>query len=449
MWFRSYLRGAVVDHRARRPAGQRPARLPRRRRHGDHPRTARPAGGVPRPRLAAAVAGRPDPVVQGAPGREEERRGPARHRRGARRPDPAGRHDHGDPGRVRHRDRGRAGLRGRRRAGHAGQRERTRPGRRGQRRPRPAAGGARRAGAGPGALSRPRPGEGDDVGARRGRRHYGVPLDRAGPAYAELALLRGDPSDGLPGVPGVGEKTAATLLAQHGSLEGILAAAHDPKSKMSKAYRTKLLAATDYIEAAGPVVGWPPTPTSTSRRRRTCCRWPPSIRARSPNSPNNTASRRRSADCRRRLTHYLATSFACAVFPQRSVSVFATALVLVGGSAAQSSPPAAAVGCSGSNRPAGLLAKVPEFLVRTIDPAARVPDPRGRRSLSIYATPPLPSTAPRIRRLATITSSLSRSLQAMRSPAMAMHSSTRSCPGWAPMPAPARSPWRTASCSLS
>ncbi len=80
------------------------------------------------------------------------------------------------------------------------------------------------------------------------------PVDRAGPAYAELALLRGDPSDGLPGVPGVGEKTAATLLAQHGSLEAILAAAHDPKSKMSKAYRTKLLAATDYIEAAGPVV---------------------------------------------------------------------------------------------------------------------------------------------------------------------------------------------------
>jgi 5'-3' exonuclease len=83
---------------------------------------------------------------------------------------------------------------------------------------------------------------------------YGVPVGRAGPAYAELALLRGDPSDGLPGVPGVGEKTAATLLAQHGSLAGILAAAHDPKSKMSKAHRTKLLAATDYIDAAGPVV---------------------------------------------------------------------------------------------------------------------------------------------------------------------------------------------------
>lgn len=83
---------------------------------------------------------------------------------------------------------------------------------------------------------------------------YGVPVDRAGPAYAELALLRGDPSDGLPGVPGVGEKTAATLLAQHGSLANILAAADDPKSKMSKTHRTKLLKAADYIETAGPVV---------------------------------------------------------------------------------------------------------------------------------------------------------------------------------------------------
>jgi len=83
---------------------------------------------------------------------------------------------------------------------------------------------------------------------------YNVPVDRAGPAYAELALLRGDPSDGLPGVPGIGEKTAATLLAQHGSLEAILAAAQDPKSKLSRAHRTKLLAASDYIAKAGPVV---------------------------------------------------------------------------------------------------------------------------------------------------------------------------------------------------
>jgi 5'-3' exonuclease len=83
---------------------------------------------------------------------------------------------------------------------------------------------------------------------------YGVPVDRAGPAYAELALLRGDPSDGLPGVPGVGEKTAASLLAQYGSLDRIVAAANDPKSKMAKGLRAKLLAATDYIEVAGTVV---------------------------------------------------------------------------------------------------------------------------------------------------------------------------------------------------
>jgi 5'-3' exonuclease len=83
---------------------------------------------------------------------------------------------------------------------------------------------------------------------------YGVPEDRAGPAYAELALLRGDPSDGLPGVPGVGEKTAASLLAQHGSLEQILAAAEDPKSTMAKGLRAKLRGASSYIEAAGQVV---------------------------------------------------------------------------------------------------------------------------------------------------------------------------------------------------
>ncbi|MED5815932.1 5'-3' exonuclease [Mycolicibacterium sp. 050232] len=83
---------------------------------------------------------------------------------------------------------------------------------------------------------------------------YGVPIDRAGPAYAELALLRGDPSDGLPGVAGIGEKTAATLLARHGSLQGILAAVEDPKSSLSKAHRAKLLAAADYLAAAEPVV---------------------------------------------------------------------------------------------------------------------------------------------------------------------------------------------------
>ncbi len=83
---------------------------------------------------------------------------------------------------------------------------------------------------------------------------YGVPLHRAGAAYAELALMRGDASDGLPGVAGIGEKTAATLLQTYGSLPAIEAAAQDPTSKMAAAQRKKLLAAADYITAALPVV---------------------------------------------------------------------------------------------------------------------------------------------------------------------------------------------------
>ena len=56
------------------------------------------------------------------------------------------------------------------------------------------------------------------------------------------------------GVPGIGEKTAATLLAQYGSLTAILTAAEDPKSSLAKGIRKKLRAAADYLEAAGPVV---------------------------------------------------------------------------------------------------------------------------------------------------------------------------------------------------
>ncbi len=83
---------------------------------------------------------------------------------------------------------------------------------------------------------------------------YGLPTERAGAAYAELALLRGDPSDGLPGVAGVGEKTAAGLLSRHGSLDNILAAATDPKSSVANGIRTKLAGAADYLAAAEPVV---------------------------------------------------------------------------------------------------------------------------------------------------------------------------------------------------
>jgi 5'-3' exonuclease len=72
--------------------------------------------------------------------------------------------------------------------------------------------------------------------------------------YADFATLRGDPSDGLPGVAGIGDKTAAGLLQKYGDLDGILAAAADPASSMASGLRGKLLAATSYLEVAPTVV---------------------------------------------------------------------------------------------------------------------------------------------------------------------------------------------------
>ena len=72
--------------------------------------------------------------------------------------------------------------------------------------------------------------------------------------YADFAAMRGDASDGLPGVAGVGEKTAATLLAEYGDLNGIVAAAADPAVKLSAAVRAKIVAAADYLLVAPAVV---------------------------------------------------------------------------------------------------------------------------------------------------------------------------------------------------
>jgi 5'-3' exonuclease len=89
-----------------------------------------------------------------------------------------------------------------------------------------------------------------EVGAR-----YGVPADRAGEAYAEMAMLRGDPSDGLPGVPGVGEKTAASLASRFGSWQELLAAIGDLSDRrLTSPVRTKLAAAADYLAVVEPVV---------------------------------------------------------------------------------------------------------------------------------------------------------------------------------------------------
>lgn len=75
-----------------------------------------------------------------------------------------------------------------------------------------------------------------------------------GSQYADFATMRGDASDGLPGVPGVGEKTAAGLLQRFGDMASIVAAAEDPKSGMAPGPRAKIKAAAAYLLVAPQVV---------------------------------------------------------------------------------------------------------------------------------------------------------------------------------------------------
>ncbi|MDI3195013.1 5'-3' exonuclease [Pseudarthrobacter sp. AL07] len=72
--------------------------------------------------------------------------------------------------------------------------------------------------------------------------------------YADYATLRGDASDGLPGVAGIGEKTAASLLGEYGTLENLLAAAADGGGGVSASVQSKLAAAADYLTVAPTVV---------------------------------------------------------------------------------------------------------------------------------------------------------------------------------------------------
>ncbi|UWF76744.1 MULTISPECIES: 5'-3' exonuclease [Microbacterium] len=71
--------------------------------------------------------------------------------------------------------------------------------------------------------------------------------------YADFATLRGDASDGLPGVKGIGEKTAATLLQTHGDLDAIRTAAANG-SGLSATVSARFLAAADYLDVAPTVV---------------------------------------------------------------------------------------------------------------------------------------------------------------------------------------------------
>ncbi|HYH27978.1 MAG TPA: 5'-3' exonuclease H3TH domain-containing protein [Actinomycetota bacterium] len=95
----------------------------------------------------------------------------------------------------------------------------------------------------------------DELDEARVREKYGIPASR----YADFAVLRGDPSDGLPGVAGVGEKTARALVLAYPSLDDLAADAAGERRtrailKRSPALRARIAAATSYIDAMREVV---------------------------------------------------------------------------------------------------------------------------------------------------------------------------------------------------
>jgi 5'-3' exonuclease len=79
---------------------------------------------------------------------------------------------------------------------------------------------------------------------------YEIPGDR----YALFAMFRGDPSDGLPGVKGIGEKGAALIANNFANVEQTLAAAHAAHDSLPPALAKKIIAGADYLKIAPTVV---------------------------------------------------------------------------------------------------------------------------------------------------------------------------------------------------
>lgn len=91
----------------------------------------------------------------------------------------------------------------------------------------------------------------DVVDQARLAERYGV---ADGDAYADMATLRGDSSDGLPGVAGIGEKTAVALVRRYGSLDGVLAALDAQDPGLTPAQRRRLEEGREYLAVAPGVV---------------------------------------------------------------------------------------------------------------------------------------------------------------------------------------------------
>jgi 5'-3' exonuclease len=81
-------------------------------------------------------------------------------------------------------------------------------------------------------------------------RKYAIPGDR----YALFAMFRGDPSDGLPGVKGIGEKGAALIANHFASVDEALQGAHDMHKELTPALAKKIIAGADYLKIAPTLV---------------------------------------------------------------------------------------------------------------------------------------------------------------------------------------------------
>ena len=86
----------------------------------------------------------------------------------------------------------------------------------------------------------------EEVDAAEVKRRYGIPPE----LVPDFIALRGDPSDGLPGAKGIGEKTAADLLKRHGSLDGALAAWSGESPRVRAALHEQAAELRDFREIA-------------------------------------------------------------------------------------------------------------------------------------------------------------------------------------------------------
>jgi len=86
----------------------------------------------------------------------------------------------------------------------------------------------------------------EEMGPAEVRKRYGVPPE----LVPDFIALRGDPSDGLPGARGIGEKTAADLLARHGTLEAALARPVGETPRVQGALRDQAAELRDFLRIA-------------------------------------------------------------------------------------------------------------------------------------------------------------------------------------------------------